>query len=123
MEAVGLSGRSVLVTGAHGLLGSWLVRALLERGARVVVIRRDEPAVDSLKLQGLSHEVSVVNGDICADGLIGRALGEYEVDTVFHLAAQTLVGTANRARCRRSRPISAAPGCCSRPAAGTESPA
>jgi CDP-glucose 4,6-dehydratase len=95
VEAVGLSGRSVLVTGAHGLLGSWLVRALLERGARVVAVRRDEPAVDSLKLQGLSHEVSVVNGDICADGLIGRALGEYGVEAVFHLAAQTLVGTAN----------------------------
>ncbi|HEY8625522.1 MAG TPA: GDP-mannose 4,6-dehydratase [Solirubrobacteraceae bacterium] len=95
MEAVGLNGRSVLVTGAHGLLGSWLVRALLQRGARVVVIRRDEPAVDSLKLQGLSHEVSVVNGDICAEGLVGRALGEYGVEAVFHLAAQTLVGTAN----------------------------
>jgi CDP-glucose 4,6-dehydratase len=92
---VGLSGRSVLVTGAHGLLGSWLVRSLLERGARVVAVRRDEPAVDSLKLQGLSQEVSVVNGDICADGLIGRALGEYGVEAVFHLAAQTLVGTAN----------------------------
>jgi len=92
---VGLNGRSVLVTGAHGLLGSWLVRALLQRGARVVVIRRDEPAVDSLKLQGLSHEVSVVNGDICAEGLVGRALGEYGVEAVFHLAAQTLVGTAN----------------------------
>jgi CDP-glucose 4,6-dehydratase len=90
-----LSGRSVLVTGAHGLLGSWLVRSLLERGARVVAVRRDEPAVDSLKLQGLSQEVSVVNGDICADGLIGRALGEYGVEAVFHLAAQTLVGTAN----------------------------
>lgn len=85
----------MLVTGAHGLLGSWLVRSLLERGARVVAVRRDEPAVDSLKLQGLSQEVSVVNGDICADGLIGRALGEYGVEAVFHLAAQTLVGTAN----------------------------
>jgi CDP-glucose 4,6-dehydratase len=90
-----LNGRSVLVTGGHGLLGSWLVKALLERGARVVAIRRDEPVVDSLKLHGLSHEVSVVNGDICADGLVGRALGEYDVEAVFHLAAQTLVGTAN----------------------------
>jgi CDP-glucose 4,6-dehydratase len=102
LEAVGLSarpgmsGRSVLVTGAHGMLGSWLVRALVERGARVVTIRRDEPVVDSLELQGLSREVSVVNGDICANGLIGRALGEYDVDSVFHLAAQTQVGTANQ---------------------------
>jgi CDP-glucose 4,6-dehydratase len=92
---VDLNGRSVLVTGGHGLLGSWLVKTLLQRGARVVAIRRDEPLVDSLKLHGLSDQVSVVNGDICADGLVGRALGEYDVEAVFHLAAQTLVGTAN----------------------------
>ena len=53
MEAVELSGRSVLVTGAYGLLGAWLVKALLERGAHVVVIRRDEPALTALGLLGL----------------------------------------------------------------------
>jgi CDP-glucose 4,6-dehydratase len=92
-----MTGRSVLVTGAHGLLGSWLVKALLERGAGVVAIRRDEPAVSSLALLGLAERVDVVHGDICADGLVARALNEYEVDSVFHLAAQTLVGTANHA--------------------------
>lgn len=97
MEAMELSGRSVLVTGAHGLLGSWLVKSLLDEGARVVAIRRDEPAITSLALLGLSDRVDSVQGDICADGLIARVLNEYEVDTVFHLAAQTLVGTANRA--------------------------
>jgi CDP-glucose 4,6-dehydratase len=91
------AGRSVLVTGAYGLLGSWLVSALLERGARVVAIRRDEPAVSGLALLGLEERVDVVRGDICAEGLVARALSEYEVDSVFHLAAQTLVGTANRA--------------------------
>lgn len=88
--------RSVLVTGAHGLLGSWLVRALLDEGARVVVIRRDEPAATALELMGLRERVSTVGGDICAPGLIERTLSEYEVDSVFHLAAQTLVGTAQR---------------------------
>jgi CDP-glucose 4,6-dehydratase len=97
VEAVELSGRSVLVTGADGLLGSWLVRALLEHGARVVAIRRDEPAETALALLGLADRVDTVRGDICAEGLIARALNEYEVDSVFHLAAQTLVGTANRA--------------------------
>ncbi len=97
MEVVELTGRSVLVTGAHGLLGSWLVRGLLEGGARVVAIRRDEPAISSLRLLGLSERVDTVNGDICDDGLVARALNEYEVTDVFHLAAQTLVGTANHA--------------------------
>jgi CDP-glucose 4,6-dehydratase len=100
VEAVELSdmrGRAVLVTGADGLLGSWLVSDLLERGARVVAIRRDEPAVTGLQLQGLADRVDTVRGDICADGLVARALNEYDIDSVFHLAAQTLVGTANRA--------------------------
>jgi CDP-glucose 4,6-dehydratase len=97
MEALELTGRSVLVTGAYGLLGSWLVKALRESGARVVVIRRDEPAVSGLTLLGLADQVDVVAGDICAEGLVARVLNEYEVDSVFHLAAQTLVGTANHA--------------------------
>jgi CDP-glucose 4,6-dehydratase len=97
VEALGLSGRSALVTGAHGLLGSWLVKALLESGAKVVTLRRDEPAVSSLQLLGLEGEVDVVHGDVCEDGLVARVLNEYDVDSVFHLAAQTLVGTANRA--------------------------
>jgi CDP-glucose 4,6-dehydratase len=92
-----MTGRSVLVTGGHGLLGSWLVRALLGAGERVVVIRRDEPAVSGLALMGLAERVDVVHGDICEEGLVARALNEYEVSDVFHLAAQTLVGTANRA--------------------------
>jgi CDP-glucose 4,6-dehydratase len=96
VEAVGLSGRSVLVTGAYGLLGSWLVKALLEAGASVTVIRRDHAPRSALSLLGLDAHVAVVHGDIGADGLTARAIAEYEVDTVFHLAAQTLVPTANR---------------------------
>jgi CDP-glucose 4,6-dehydratase len=91
-----LAGRSVLVTGAHGLLGSWLTAELLDGGARVVAIRRDEPAASALELLGVAGRVDTVTGDICADGLIDRAIAEYEVDSVFHLAAQTLVGVANR---------------------------
>lgn len=95
MEALELNGRSVLVTGAYGLLGSWLVRALLDGGARVTVIRRDQPARSALALMDLEPRVDVVAGDICTDGLVERVLAEYEVDSVFHLAAQTLVPTAN----------------------------
>jgi CDP-glucose 4,6-dehydratase len=93
---VELSGRSVLVTGAYGLLGSWLVKVLLDEGARVTVVRRDATARSALHAMGLDGSVDAVHGDILANGLIERALAEYEVDTVFHLAAQTLVPTANR---------------------------
>jgi CDP-glucose 4,6-dehydratase len=96
MEAVELKQHSVLVTGAYGLLGSWLVRALLERGARVTVVRRDEPANSTLRRMGLEESVNVVRGDIATEGLISRALAEYDVQSVFHLAAQAIVRTANR---------------------------
>ena len=87
---------SVFVTGGYGLLGTWLVRALLERGDRVVVLRRDEPSALVLRAEGLEERCEVVPGDVCDAATLERALAEYEVDTVFHLAAQTLVGTANR---------------------------
>jgi CDP-glucose 4,6-dehydratase len=85
-----------LVTGAYGLLGGWLVAELLDRGATVTVIRRDETSRSALVALGLEPQVSVVPGDVAAEGVVGRAVAEYEIDTVFHLAAQTLVPTANR---------------------------
>jgi CDP-glucose 4,6-dehydratase len=88
-------GRSVLVTGAYGLLGGWLTKALLETGADVTVIHRDDRPRSLLALMRLESELSIVHGDICSDGLVARAVNEYAIDTVFHLAAQTLVGTAN----------------------------
>jgi CDP-glucose 4,6-dehydratase len=88
--------RSVFVTGGYGLLGSWLVRALVARGDRVVVLRRDRTPRSTLLLDDVERAVDVVHGDLVEPGLVARALGEYEIDTVFHLAAQTIVGTANR---------------------------
>ena len=88
--------KSVFVTGAYGLLGSWLVRALVARGDRVTVLQRDRAPRSALLLDGTEDAIDVVHGDLLDDGLVARALGEYEVDTVFHLAAQTIVGTANR---------------------------
>jgi CDP-glucose 4,6-dehydratase len=92
-----LRGRSVLVTGAYGLLGSWLVKALLEHGARVVALRRDEPPVSALEVMKLDLRIDVVHGDVTSDGLVARVINEYEIDSVFHLAAQTVVGNAGRA--------------------------
>ena len=95
MTRPALSGRSVFVTGAYGLLGSWLVKALLDEGARTTVLKRDDVARSALVLEGTEQHVNVVHGDVCDGPLMQRALGEYEVDTVFHLAAQTIVGIAN----------------------------
>jgi CDP-glucose 4,6-dehydratase len=91
-----LRGRSVFVTGAYGLLGSWLVKALHARGARVTVLKRDAVSASALVLEGTERLVNVVHGDVCDAALIERVLFEYEVDTVFHLAAQAIVGVANR---------------------------
>jgi CDP-glucose 4,6-dehydratase len=94
--ATTIGGRSVLVTGGYGLLGGWLVRALLDGGAAVTLIRRDRLPRSALTLMGLEPRVAIVDGDVAADGLVARTIAEYEIDTVFHLAAQTLVPTANR---------------------------
>jgi CDP-glucose 4,6-dehydratase len=88
--------RPVLVTGATGLLGSWLTKALVERGAFVVALIRDWLPENELFRSGMLGRVSVVRGDVCRQDTVERALGEYEIDTVFHLAAQTIVGIANR---------------------------
>jgi len=90
-----LRGRSVFVTGAYGLLGGWLVKALLERGARTTVLKRDNTVGSALELEGTERRVSVVHGDLCDPLLMERVLSEHEIDTVFHLAAQTIVGIAN----------------------------
>lgn len=88
--------RTCFVTGAHGLAGTWLVRALLARGDAVVVLRRDRPPVSSLTLLGLDQHVTTVDGDVRDGDVVERALAEHAVDTVFHLAAQTIVGVAHR---------------------------
>jgi CDP-glucose 4,6-dehydratase len=88
--------RPTLVTGATGLVGGWLVRRLLAEGAQVVCLVRDWSPHSEFERAGLRDHVAVVNGDLRDQALLERALGEYEIDTVMHLAAQTIVGIANR---------------------------
>src|SRR5205807_2047325 len=87
--------QGVLVTGCTGLLGSWLARSLLERGAHVVGLIRDWVPDSPLLTSGAAEGLRQVRGDVRDQELLERVLGEYEVETVFHLAAQTIVGIAN----------------------------
>lgn len=88
--------RPTLVTGATGLVGGWLVRRLLEAGADVVCLVRDWVPQSELMRAQLIDKVKTVRGDVRDQELMERTLGEYEIDTVIHLAAQTIVGVANR---------------------------
>ena len=88
--------RPTFVTGASGLVGGWLVKRLLEQGAEVTCLVRDWVPRSELAASGLLERVNVVRGDVRDQTLLERALGEYEADTVIHLAAQTIVGIANR---------------------------
>jgi CDP-glucose 4,6-dehydratase len=87
--------RSVLLTGATGLLGGWLTRHLLDRGAQVTAVVRDWVPQSEIVRKGLIDRINVVRGDVTDQSLLERVLGEYEVENVFHLAAQTVVGIAN----------------------------
>src|SRR5437660_93080 len=88
--------RRVFVTGCTGLVGAWTVRRLLERGAHVVGLIRDGVSGSELVRAGLVEQMDVVRGCVEDYALLERALAEYEIQTVLHLAAQTIVGIANR---------------------------
>lgn len=88
--------RRVLVTGATGLLGGWLTKSLVERGAEVVVLVRDRVSPSPLSNQVFQERLTEVRGPVEDLELVTRTVNEYEVEAVFHLAAQTIVGTALR---------------------------
>ena len=88
--------RPTFVTGGSGLVGSWLVRRLIEAGADVVCLVRDWVPQSEMVRTNLMEQVKVVRGDVCDRETLERTLGEYEIDTVIHLAAQTIVTIANR---------------------------
>ena len=86
----------VLVTGASGLVGSATVPLLEQRGADVVILQRDFVPHAALVRSGMCERVTVVQGDLADQLLLERILGEYEIQTVLHLAAQAAVPVANR---------------------------
>lgn len=91
------AGRRVFVTGANGFVGSWLTRELVQLGAHVVVLLRDITPRNGLALHpGVSEQITSVHGDLLDFGLVQRVIAEHEIDSVFHLAAQTIVGVSSR---------------------------
>ena len=90
------AGRRVLVTGATGIVGSWLAEALTERGASVVALVLDDDPQSRFYADGIDRACSVVRGNLSAIADCARAINSYECEVVFHLGAQTIVGTALR---------------------------
>ena len=86
--------KSVLVTGATGLVGSWLVRDLLEKGARVTALVLDNDPSSQLIRSGDYNLISIINGDLRYYKDVSRAIFNNECTDIFHLGAQTIVGTA-----------------------------
>jgi CDP-glucose 4,6-dehydratase len=103
MESVGVingnlfwQDRPTFITGATGLVGGWLVRRVLDLGADIVCLARDWVPQSEFVRAGLIERARIVRGNVEDQALLERTLGEYEIDTVFHLAAQTIVTIANR---------------------------
>lgn len=90
------AGRTVLVTGAQGFIGSWLAERLLDEGATVLVPRRPAPKESRFCEQDLDRRCEGVQLDLLDLASVLRALDEHRVDTVFHLAARTVVSEADR---------------------------
>ncbi len=88
--------RPVFITGGTGLLGGWLIPKLLAQGASVTCLVRDWVPASELVQTRLIDRINIARGDVRDQVLLERILGEYEIDTVFHLAAQTIVGIAKR---------------------------
>jgi CDP-glucose 4,6-dehydratase len=88
--------RRVFVTGCTGVVGSATVRELVAREAHVVGLVRDQVARSELVRSGLDRQIDLVRGSVEDETILRRTVAEYEVETVIHLAAQTIVGVANR---------------------------
>jgi len=100
MEGVGMNDfwqdRNVFITGCTGLLGSHLTEMLVEKNANVVGLVRDMVPKSNLIQTGIFDRINIVRGSVEDFYTVERTINEYEIDTVFHLAAQTIVGIANR---------------------------
>lgn len=88
--------KNVFITGASGLLGSWLTKNLVDAGANTTILLRDIVPQSNLYRSGYIDKINIVRGSLEQYPILERAIGEYEIDTIFHAAAQTIVEIANR---------------------------
>ena len=90
--------KRVFITGANGFLGSWLTKALVDSGARVVILIRDWiPASPLINMKSIYNNLeAVIKGDLIDGQLITRIFNEHNIDSCFHIGAQTIVGIANK---------------------------
>ena len=88
--------KNVLVTGADGFIGSWLAKTLIEKEANVITIVRDIKKENNLDVLGIRKKITIIPGDLINFSVVERAINEYNIDTCFHLAAQAIVGSANK---------------------------
>ncbi len=89
-------GKKVFVTGATGLMGGWVVKALMREGAEIVALVRDHTPKSMAVREGLIDQITTVHGDLESLPTLQRVIAEYAPHTVFHLAAQPLVQVAKR---------------------------
>lgn len=89
-------GKNVFVTGGNGFLGSWLVNDLVKKGANVTCLIRDTIVNSNLQLLGISDKVNVVYGSLEDYYTVERGMNEFETEVCFHVAAQAIVGLANK---------------------------
>ncbi len=88
--------KNVFITGATGFVGSWIAKTLVEKKANITIIERDKKGKNNIDILDIRKKVNVVKGDILDLKLIEKIIKEQKIDTVFHLAAQTIVGVADK---------------------------
>lgn len=96
MDKINWKNTNVLVTGADGFIGSHIAKALIDKGAEVVTIVRDIKKKNNIDILSIRDKINIIHGDLTNFSACERAINEYDVEFCFHIAAQALVGPANR---------------------------
>ena len=85
-----------MVTGATGLIGSWLIKELLKLKCHVVALVRDIDYQSEFYRSNDYLKTIIVNGELEDFSTVKRVINEHKIDTIFHIGAQTIVGAALR---------------------------